>query len=200
MPGKETLKVRKFPVVLLHVLSIGACAEKKSDLREDVTKILDGWTTRVDARAALDKLGRDRVTPLSTIAADESEIHQRRWHAILLLGNLANGESVTALANIATSASPVYRCFALQALTETRSERAIQVAVAQLDNNSLCMTSQSTDPAREEAISVSDVAVRALETITGKSFEPIQESPAHRAVEPWKKWWHEQAHGASDQK
>jgi len=46
----------------------------------------------------------------------------------------------------------------------------------------------------EAEVSVSDEAVRTLESITGKSFEPSPAFGAHRAAEPWKKWWDEQAH------
>jgi HEAT repeat protein len=184
------MNIRRF--VLALVLAGAACAQEKSDLRREVTAILDDWTTRADANAAIGKLGPDAVVSLSTIATDDSETHPRRWRAISLLGNLPPSESLPPLDNIATSAKPVYRCFALQALAETGSEDAIRVAVTQLDNNSPCMTANSTDPARETTIRVSDEAVRALEAITGKSFEANSPFGVHRAAEPWKKWWDEQ--------
>lgn len=179
-------------VLLYFGITSGACAHNKADLQHEATRILDNWTTRADANAAIRKLGPNAVVLLGTIAADDSETHTRRWRSISLLGSLPPRESVVALGNIATRAKPIYRCFALQSLAETGSEEAISVAVSQLDNTSPCMTSISTDPARETAVRVSDEAVRTLEAITGRSFEPNVAFGAHRAAEPWKAWWQEQ--------
>lgn len=180
-------------IVLLYLgMTCGACAQSRPGLKPEVIAILDNWTTRADANASISKLGPEAVALLGTIAADDSETHARRWRSISLLGSLPPSESVVPLGNVARGAKPIYRCFALQSLAETGSEGAIPVAISQLDNNSSCMTAISTDPARETAVRVSDEAVRALETITGRSFEPNAAFGVHRAAEPWKKWWQDQ--------
>ncbi len=188
------MSVRRLTIVLV-LLSFGmtecACAQNKSESEHGVTAVLDNWTTRADASAAIRKLGPNGVVALSKIAADDSEAHTRRWRSISLLGSLPPSESVVPLGDIVRRAKPMYRCFALQSLAETGSEGAIPIAVSQLDNTSPCMTATSTDPARETAIRVSDEAVRTLEAITGKSFEPNAAFGMQRASEPWKKWWQE---------
>mgnify|MGYP001769237274 CR=1 FL=1 len=189
---------RLFLLASIFIFIIGvieACEQARStDIKIKVSAIIDNWKTRAEASAAIHDIGQDALDCIGIIAIDEHETHIRRWRSIMLLGTAPSKQSIPFLGQIATTSKAIYRCLALQALAESGSKHAIPILISQLDNCESCMIVTSTDPMQEDAILVSDEAVRALETITGKSFEPNVTFGVHRATGPWKKWWKERSH------
>lgn len=169
------------------------------EIRSQIEAILESWADRETARLAVSKLGLEGMKALISIAVSAEQTYLRRSRAISLLGTFNTSEAVRGLAQITEDRKPLYRCLALQALAEVRSEETLAVVISKLDDSAVCMKTVSTDPAGEEEIFVSDEAVRALERITGLSFE--EECPTyrkHRATQPWKQWWEKQRRSASN--
>lgn len=165
----------------------------KTSNRTQIESLLDSWEKRTTAREAALKVGSESevVRVLGAIAESRNQAFGRRSHAIALLATFKSGLSVKALARVANTANPTYRCGAIQALAEIASKATLPVLVSKLDDHSVCMQIQSTDPARTSNVHVSDEAVRALEGVTGHTFGHGS-SNGHRETEPWKEWWEKQ--------
>jgi len=174
------------------VATVGVRAQSTAS-RSRVESLLDSWQNRTSAREGLLKLGEepDIIKTLGAIAGSAEEPAGRRYHAIGLLATFKGKPSVTVLGRLSETGEPVYRCAAIQALTEIASRAVLPILVSKLDDHCICMQIQSTDPDRTSDVYVSDEAVRALEHITGRTFAQ-QVGAAHRAVQPWKEWWAKQ--------
>lgn len=174
-------------------LVVGAKAQATTPIQAQIESILDSWQSRTVAREAVLKAGSESevLSALGTIAGSGKQPFGRRSHAIALLATFKNSQSVKLLARVAKTGKPPHRCGAIQALAEIASKATLPVLVSKLDDHSVCMQIQSTDPARTSDVYVSDEAVRALEHVTGQSFGQ-ESSPGHRATQPWKDWWAKQ--------
>lgn len=176
-------------IIMCSLLAVGVKAQSTS-IQAQIESLLDAGQSRVAARESLLKLGSesDVINVLGTIAESRKQPFGRRSRAIGLLATFKNDRSIRVLARVADEAKPLFRCGAIQALAEISSKATLPVLVSKLDDRSVCMQIQSTDPARTSHVFVSDEAVRALEQITGETFR--EGTPTgHRATEPWKKWW-----------
>jgi hypothetical protein len=175
------------------LLTVGVKAQSTTPIQTQVESVLDSWQSRAAARQGLLKLASESevVNALGAIAESRKQPFGRRSHAIGLLATFKNGRSVKVLARVTDAAKPPYRCGAIQALAEIASKATLPVLVSKLDDHSVCMQTQSTDPARTSDVYVSDEAVRALEQITGQTFGQ-ESSTGHRAIQPWKEWWAKQ--------
>lgn len=156
-----------------------------------VLRVLDSWSSRKDARAALLSLGPSGLDALQAVAKSEQESHLRRSRAITLLATFQTASSIQTLGDITWDKKPIYRCLALQALAELRSKEVLPILMTKLADQSTCMTILRTDPPREHEVFVSDEAVRALELVTGVTLEEGLEE-RHRATQPWYEWWSKQ--------
>ncbi|MEW5979728.1 MAG: HEAT repeat domain-containing protein [Acidobacteriota bacterium] len=165
------------------------CQETLQDARAQIQAVLDSWQDRATAREAILKLGPSGFAAVQSIAKAGAENHSRRSRAIALLATFKSRESIQALEQITGDKAPLYRCLAIQALTEIGSEEPLPILVRKLDDRSVCMKTTSTDPAEEHDVLVSDEAVRGLEKITGLSFERGKSNVKHRATRSWKDWW-----------
>lgn len=168
------------------------------EIRPQVEAILDFWSDREAGHAAVSELGSEGMKALVAIAVSGDQSHLRRSRAIWLLGTFNTSEAVRGLTRITEDRKPLYRCLALQALAEIGSDETLTVVVRKLDDRAVCMKTVSTDPVTEKEVFVSDEAVRALERITGLSFE--NECPSrkgHRATQPWKQWWEKRQRSSS---
>jgi len=178
----------------LHVFlaSVLPCRSQQASIRTEVEAVLESrWTNGDTAHEAIQKLGDQAFSVLISVATNDQEPYLRRWRAVFLLGKFDTEESADALAVVADSKHPLFRCYALQSIANLDKRRAIPVLIRKLDDQSVCMNIVVTDPAREYDVYVSDEAVRLLELVTARRFQkqtgdvPIR----HRATKPWKKWW-----------
>jgi HEAT repeat protein len=189
--------LRMFLLCLLNAAVLNG--QPAQEIRSQIEAILESWSDREAGRLAVSERGPEGVKALVSIAVSPEQTHLRRSRAISLLGTFNTSEAVRGLTRITEDRKPLYRCLALQALAELRSEETLEAVISKLDDRAVCMKTVSTDPAREEDVFVSDEAVRALERITGLSFE--QECPTHkghRATQPWKQWWEKRRRSSSN--
>jgi hypothetical protein len=169
-------------------LDVGVC---QTSVQTQVESVLDSGPGREKGHELVLKISDHPVPVLMNIAQSTQASYVRRTRAIYLLATFKNEESEFALAEVATHSSPQFRCPALQAFVELKSQDAIPLLISRLDDHAVCMHTSLTDPAREQDVFVSDEAVRLLEQVTGRSFgqEPAN---SHRASKPWKDWWAKQ--------
>jgi HEAT repeat protein len=168
-------------------------AKSTPQLQAQLEAVLDDWQSRASAREAALKIANDRQIPqaLGAIAEGTEQPPGRRRHAIQLLATFKNGTSIAVLTRLTDHAAPPSRCLAIHSLAEIGSKQTIPILVGKLDDHSVCMKIQSTDPARTTDVYVSDEAVRALELVTGQTLGQQVDSQ-HRSAEPWKAWWSKQ--------
>jgi HEAT repeat protein len=160
-------------------------------VRSQVESLLDEGASRSHNRDVILRISDAPVPVLRSIAESDRESYLRRTRAIFLLATFKTPESEHSLHKLADHASPQFRCPALQALAELKSQDAIPMLISKLNDHSVCMQTASTDPAREYDVYVSDEAVRLLEQVTGQRFDR-EAIGSHRSTGPWKKWWSEQ--------
>jgi len=169
-------------------LSAAPIVGTNPDCRDAVEEALGGWTSRAAARAALPEGDADCIEQLGRIATGNGD-YLSRSRAIALLATFRSPESVSALERVVEHPDPAWRCRAIQALAEIGSDAVLPILVGRLEDRSVCLKITSTDPAREHGVFVADEAIRALETVTGLSFEPQPRPGQHRDPSPWRKWW-----------
>jgi len=162
-------------------------------IQNRVESLIDSWEGRPTARESLLKVGSEPevLKALGAIAASSRQPFMRRRHAIGVLATFKSDQSVGLLARVAESAEALYRCDAIQALAEIATKSTVPVLVGKLDDHSVCMQFQFSDPASTADVYVSDEAVRALESVTGQTFGQ-KSSDSHRVTNPWKSWWAKQ--------
>jgi len=163
----------------------------QAPVRSQIETLLDEGSSRAHNRDVILKISDAPVPVLISIAESDRESYVRRTRAIFLLATFKTPESEHSLNNLADHASPQFRCPALQALVELKSQDAIPMLIGKLNDHSVCMQTVSTDPAREDDVYVSDEAVRLLEKVTGQRFDR-ESIGSHRSTRPWEKWWSEQ--------
>jgi len=180
-------------LILCSLPPIGANAQPSTPIQSQVESVLDGWQGWKPARESLLKLGTesDVLGALGTIAKTGAQSYMRRSHAIELLATFKSDESVKMLERVTIGADPVFRCAAIRSLAAIGSKSTVPILISKLDDRSVCMQMQSTDPARSDDVFVSDLAVGALEQVTGQTLGE-KSSTGHRATQPWKKWWDKQ--------
>jgi hypothetical protein len=173
-------------IIILSVVASGAAAQTAS--RSDVEVAIGSWQSRASTRAAILKIGGDPIPALVSIASSKDESVLHRTHAIAVLATLQSPSSELGLKQLTNGSDPVFRCFALQSLVELKSRDAIPTLIDKLEDHDTCFKLNASDPPREYDIYVSDEAVRLLEFVTGRSFEP-KFICGHRKTQPWKAWW-----------
>jgi len=138
------------------------------------------------------ELGSEGIAGLELIAREGEQSYLRRSRAVALLATIDSPSVINTLILITNDKDPVYRCFAIQALAEVKSTERTSVLIKKLDDRSVCMQMNATDPARTWPVYVADEAVRALESQTGLSFGKTSDGE-HRLTKPWKDWWQQKA-------
>jgi HEAT repeat protein len=185
----------KLGLIALVLCCTGICgfAQQQPALQKQITAALDANVNISESVATMKKLRAspaDLAQVLGTIASDRSETHQRRWRAMLALGQVDDISSATYLVGLLNDPKPFYRCTAIQSLSAIRSWPAVPFLIGKLDDRSTCLQlDQSHGPSLP--VFVCDEAVRALEEISGCSFEAEKNLAqiGHRSVQPWKTWW-----------
>ncbi len=179
--------------LLICTLNVGIC---QTSVQSQIESVLDSSPGRDKSHDLVLKITDRPIPVLMNIAQSKGGSYVRRTRAIYLLSTFKTEESERALAELAEHGSATFRCPALQAFVELKSQGAIPMLISKLDDHAVCMQTSVTDPARQQDVYVSDEAVRLLEQLTGQSFE--QESTnGHRATKPWKEWWAKQKGSAS---
>lgn len=185
----------KLTVLVLAVCWVGVwgLAQDQPALKQQITAALDAIVNISESVITMKKLGAstpDLAHVLGTIATDRSETHQHRWRAMLALGQVDDISSATSLVGLLDDPKPFYRCTAIQSLSAIKSQAAVPFLVGKLTDKMTCLQlEQSHRPSLP--VFVSDEAVRALEVITGYSFETEKDLAriGHRSVQPWQTWW-----------
>ena len=180
-------------LILCSIAPVGANAQPSTPIQSQVESVLDGWQGWKAARESLLKSGTesDVVGALGKIAQAGEQSYARRSHAIELLATFKSDESVKMLEGVTIGADPVFRCVAIRSLAAIGSKSTVPILINKLDDRAVCMQMQSTDPARADDVYVSDLAVGALEQVTGQTIGE-KSSSGHRATQPWKEWWAKQ--------
>jgi HEAT repeat protein len=192
------LTICDFRLSIVAALSVTLCLFAPQFLagqsKSDVESILDHWETRKKAHSDLDNLGEAGHQLLAAVATDVRQPYPRRWHAIQLLGTYKDPVVSHALIQLLDDDKLIYRTYAIYGLMELKDRDAIPALIHKLDDHSVCLQETETDPVRTIDIYCSDEAVRALEEITGLSFEKEKDLwiIGHRATKPWKDWWAKQ--------
>ena len=181
----------KFCQAIIGLLVAALSVMAQTSPRSKVAAAIDSWETRASTRAAIVKIGGDPMPALVAIIESKQDPYVRKWHAILLLPTFKSSGAELGIKEIINVGEPIFRCFALEALVELKSRDAVPILIVKLDDHDTCRQENSSDPARQSDISVSDEAVRLLEHVTGLSFDGEQFG-SHRKTEPWKKWWMKQ--------
>jgi HEAT repeat protein len=165
-------------------------AQSAAPIQSQVEAVLDGWQGWKAARESLLKLGMgtDVIGALGAISQEKGQTYTRRSHAIELLATFKSDESVKILGQVTINSDPVFRCAAIRSLAAIGLKSTVPILVHKLDDRSVCMQMQSTDPAHADDMYVSDLAVGALEQVTGQTFDKKSSNP-HRPTQPWKEWW-----------
>ena len=184
------MKHRRIAILCLLgcALNVSVC---QTSVQSQVESVLDSGPGRDESHALVSKISDHPVPVLMSIARSKRGSYVRRTRAIYLLATFKTQESERALAELAEHSSAAFRCPALRAFVELKSQEAIPMLISRLDDHAVCMQTSITDPAREQDVYVSDEAVRLLEQLTGQSFEQ-QSANGHRATKPWKDWWAKQ--------
>jgi len=158
-------------------------------LRDTIRNLLDAEPDRSRLRAAVVAAGDSHLGALTSIArSDESDI--RRIRAVEVLATFNCAESVATLDRLTDDRVPEVRCYALRSIAEFPSLTSVPILIAKLDDRDTCMDMVATDPARTFPVFVSDEAVRLLEGVVRRSFEPGDHQVGdHRMTDPWKEWW-----------
>jgi len=176
----------------IAILCLVSCAIDfafcQTSVRSQVESVLDAGGGREKGHELVSKISDHPVPLLMSIAQSTQDSYVRRTRAIYLLATFKTKESELALSELTTHSGPEYRCPALQALVEIRSQDAIPLLINSLDDRAVCMHATLTDPARAQEVYVADEAVRLLEQVTGQSFGHVLAN-GHRATKPCKKWW-----------
>ena len=172
-----------------------ACLQSDTDLAIQVESTLRTANLNQE-RASLLKIASeaDLVKTLVAIVQTKSLPYLKLVDAFALVGTFKSQQAVDGLAELMAHRDPLVRCLAIGALTSIGTPAALPVLVKALDDQSVCMQTVFTDPARQYDVFVSDIAVEALENVTKRKFEPVSgDPPRHRDTRPWKKWWQKSA-------
>lgn len=175
-----------FPMIVIWCIN-GTIGYSLDEVRNEVEAILDEWKDRVTARQHLIRLGDEAQPMLQLIAITENQPELRRRRAIYLLGTLSNSESIKTLAHISNADPPCFRCFAMHAMAEIRTEDVLDNFIKKLDDKDICMYRVYSDPHEEEDVLVCDEAIRLLEKITGLSLGTGKDRA--EKIRIWKAWW-----------
>ena len=188
------MKHHRIAILCLVACALDLAVSQKS-VQSQVESVLDSGPGREKGHDLISKITDHPVAVLMSIAQSTQGSYVRRTRAIYLMATFRTNESERALAELAERGSPEFRCPALDAFVEMKSQDAIPLLISKLDDHAVCMHTSLTDPAREQDVIVSDEAVRLLERVTGQSLEKVTAN-GHRATTPWKDWWTKQKRNA----
>ena len=178
-------------LLLATIAALALCQTESGDVRRKVELALDSWTDRASAHESVEKLGQRGFVAVASIAENSKEPSLRRRLAISLLATFNTQESVDSLIKILNDERAVFRCLAIHSLIEIKKRRAVPALIRKLDDQTVCLKSVQTHTKEQIDVYVSDEAVRALEGITGVSFEEEKDLwiIGHRSTQPWREWW-----------
>jgi HEAT repeat protein len=169
-----------------------AGSTQSSDLKAQIEGWLDSPQSIEVARQSLLSTATEAEIVDALGSLLDGPLHS--WHrdakGFLLLGTFKTKRSVQIASRLAQHSKPIYRCLAIISLGQIGTEEALSTLIGKLGDHGVCMQQAQTHSAHIEDIFVSDQAVTALESATGKSFDENPAGPMHhKATEPWRQWW-----------
>ena len=171
---------------------INAAALPQSDLKEKVAEAVNLFLRdRAQAMAQLRALG-DPAIPfvLEILQSDQKPIIPVRLALLSFIAEMQGENSNSALMALFSHNESHVRGFATVELGRRKLERAIPKIVGLLNDEGIYMSFMITDPYREEHKLVRDVAIEALQSITGKTLAKGKSREAQ--IKAWRRWWQKQ--------
>jgi hypothetical protein len=161
-------------------------------VQSEVEPVPDSGPGREKSHELVSKISDHLVPLLMSPNPRKDHMHGERVRSICWLRSRLKNQ----IAELAAHGSPAFRCPALQAHVELKSQDAIPLLIGRLDDHAVCMHATVTDPAREQDVHVSDEALHLLEQVTGQFLDRVSTN-GHWATKPWKNWWAKQSPHAS---
>jgi HEAT repeat protein len=127
---------------------------------------------------------------LNLIQSEEGPIPIRMFGLFGFISSIEGASANRALIELLSARIAFFRGQSAGELGRRKVKAAIPNLIQLLDDKEICLTTTITDPYREEHTLVRDVAIGALEVITGRKLE------THRSYEQkakaWVRWWNQQ--------
>ena len=141
------------------------------------------------ARQELLAIGDPVIGPVgSTIRSESDATAVRLAFLIGILESINSQEAQWILVTLVDDPRPVVRGFSIMTIERQKITCAVPLLINSLRDQAAFTTQVSTDPYRETPLTVTDAALRALRTITGKPGGPGENDQA-KVFQEW--WEHE---------
>lgn len=179
-------------LICLLTLSICSAAsrEPQDDVKTQVQESIDLPFPK-DAhksRKELEELGAPAIPYILAVVESDSKMNPiKKTFLIDIIASFRNKSSVSALIDLLSNNDPYVRGVATTRLGKKRSRAALPKLISLLNDQEVYKAIEYTDPSSEQLVLVRDVAIDALQSVTGKVL--ARHGTKEQQVEAWKWWW-----------
>jgi hypothetical protein len=178
--------------LLLFSISAAAAAsyEPQDDLKTKVRKIIELPFPKdaEKSRKELRRLGAPAIPYIFTVVESDSQMNPiKKTFLIDVIASFRDESSVSALMDLLSNNDPYVRGLAATHLGEQRSRAALPKLISLLNDRGVYKTVEYTDPSSEQLVLVRDVAIDALQTVTGAVL--ARHGTKEQQAQAWMRWW-----------
>lgn len=179
-------------LVCLFLFSVSAAASHgpQEDLKTEVQKAIDLPFPKdaEESRKQLRGMGAPAIPYILAVVESDSKMNPiKKTFLIDVIATIGDESSMSALMDLLSYNDPHVRGVAATHLGEQKSTAPLPKLIGLLNDKEVYKTVVYTDPSSEQPVLVRDVAIDALQAITGRVL--ARQGTKQQQAQAWARWW-----------